>query len=151
MKTTASIEIDCAIQDVFELTNDHIAEWSSVVVEDTVIEETPEVVGSTFRSVTVSQGREMVFEGVVTQYESPRLCVCYLTGEMFDIDVAYFFEDLGAQRTKVTQVSNVLPKGGLKIFFFLFGWAMKSAGRKDVEKEMNNLKVFCEQYEKADS
>ncbi len=145
MKTTASVEIDRPIEDVFDLTNNHVAEWSEVVIEDQIIEETPDVVGSTFRSITENQGQQMVFEGIVTQYEYPNLNAVQLVGQFFDIDAAYFFERITSHKTKVTQVSEVRPKGGLKIIFLLFGWFMKSASCKAAEKELNNLKVFCEQ------
>ena len=44
MKQSASVEIDCPIDDVFRLTNDHVAEWSIIVVEDEVIEQTVEAI-----------------------------------------------------------------------------------------------------------
>ncbi|QDT32099.1 SRPBCC family protein [Thalassoglobus polymorphus] len=149
MKTTASVEIDRPIEDVFDLTIHHVAEWSDVVIEDQIIEETPDVVGTTFRSITENQGEQMVFEGVVTQYQYPNLNAIQLVGQLFDIDAAYFFERITSHKTKVTQVSDVRPKGGLKIIFLLFGWLMKTASCKAAEKELNNLKEYCEQQEGA--
>ena len=46
MKNEASVEIDRPIEEVFRLTNEHIPEWSIVVVEDQVIDEKPDGVGS---------------------------------------------------------------------------------------------------------
>ena len=67
MKQSACIEIDCPIDDVFRLTNDHVAEWSIIVVEDEVIEQKPDGVGTTFRTVTEERGRRMEFDGIVTR------------------------------------------------------------------------------------
>ena len=38
MRTSGSIEIDKFIEMVFEYTNNNVAEWSPIVVEDEVIE-----------------------------------------------------------------------------------------------------------------
>ena len=38
MQTSGSVEIDKPIEVVFEYTNNNVAEWSTIVVEDEVIE-----------------------------------------------------------------------------------------------------------------
>jgi hypothetical protein len=38
MRTSGSVEIDKPIEVVFEYTNNNVAEWSTIVVEDEVIE-----------------------------------------------------------------------------------------------------------------
>ncbi len=67
-----------------------------------------------------------------------------LTGDLFDIEVAYAFEDLG-QQTRVTQVSIVRPKGlFMKIMFKLMGTFAQSGGCKAAQKELNSLKRHLE-------
>lgn len=144
MRSETSIEIDRPIDDVFRLTNDHVAEWSIVVVEEEVLDKKPEGVGTTFRTVTEDHGKRMEFQGIVTQYDPPRFSAVRMTGEMFDIEAEYTFEDLAA-RTRVTQKSNVTGKGFFKIFLFLFGWLMNKSSCKALEKELNSLKTFCEE------
>ncbi len=107
------------------------------------IEEKPGGVGSTFRCVTEERGKTMEFQGVVTRHEPPRLSAIHLTGQYFDIDAEYRFEDLDG-RTRVTQESTVAPKGFLKVIFFLFGWMMKKSTCKAVANELNNLKQKLE-------
>jgi hypothetical protein len=63
MKQQASVEIDRPIDEVFDYTNNHVAEWSITIVENEVIEEKPEGVGSTFRCVTEDHGRRMCSAG----------------------------------------------------------------------------------------
>ena len=145
MKNEASIEIDRNIEDVFVLTNDHVAEWSLVVEEDEVINETPEVVGTTFRTVTSDRGQRMEFQGVVTRHEPPHLSAIQLTGQMFDIEAEYRFVDLRG-RTRVTQVAKVSGKGFFKWFMLLFGWAMNKSHCKATQAELASLKKFCEEY-----
>ena len=53
MQSSGSVEIDKPIDVVFEYTINHVAEWSTIVVEDEVVEEKNDGgVGTTFRSVT---------------------------------------------------------------------------------------------------
>ena len=59
MRNTGSVEIDRPIHEVFRLTNEHVAEWSIIVVEDEVLDEKPEGVGTTFRTVTEENGKRM--------------------------------------------------------------------------------------------
>ena len=144
MQTEGSVVIDRGINDVFRLTNDHVAEWSQHVVEDELIEEKPGGVGTTFRSVTEDHGRRMEFDGVITRYDVPTSSAVHLEGSAFDLDVEYFFEDLGGDQTKVTQRSKVFGKGLMKLFFLLGGWAMRKSSRKALDSEFQSLKSFCE-------
>ncbi len=144
MRQQASVEIDRPIDEVFEYTNNHVAEWSNTVVENEVIEKKPEGVGSTFRCVTEDHGKRMEFQGVVTRHTSPNLSAIRLTGQYFDIDAEYLFEDLGGG-TRVTQRSTVAPKGLLKIIFFLFGWMMGKSACKALENELGELKRLLEE------
>ncbi len=144
------IEIDRLIEDVFPLTCDHVAEWSLTVIEDEVLEEKPEGVGTTFRVVTEEHGKQMVFQGVITRYEPPYLNAMHLTGKMFDIEAEYTFEDI-SERTRVTLISNVTGKGFFKVFLFLFGWMMNKSSCQATQKELESLKSFCEESAWFDS
>ena len=146
MQNESSVEIDRPIDEVFKLTLEHVPEWSIVVVEDEVIEDKDNGgVGTRFRIVTEEKGKRMVFQGVVTKYEPPHLSAIHMTGDMFDIDAEYTFEDLGG-RTRVTQRSGVTGKGFMKLFFLCFGWLMKKSSCEATENELNSLKKFCETY-----
>ncbi len=143
MKSIGSIEIDRPIDEVFRLTNDHVADWSIIVVEEEILEEKPAGVGTTFRTVTEENGKRMEFQGIVTRHEPPRLNAIHLTGDFFDLDVEYTFEDLSG-RTRVTQRSSVAGKGFFKIMLLLTGWLMKKSSCRALAKELDSLKTFCE-------
>jgi hypothetical protein len=143
MKNEASVEIDRDIEEVFRLTCDHIPEWSTIVVEDNLIEQTLDGVGTTFLTITEERGRRMEFQGVVTKYDPPFSQAVHLTGEFFDIDSEFQFVEIQGQ-TKVTQISSVAGKGMFRAFFFLFGWMMKKANCEASLKELNGLKAYCE-------
>ena len=114
MKNQASIEIDRPIDDVFQLTTEQVAQWSTIVIEDTVIHQTHDRVGSTFRTVTEDRGRKMEFQGVVTKNDSPHAHAVRLVGKAFTIETEYQFEKLG-NRTRVSQMTDVTGKGFFKI------------------------------------
>lgn len=151
MKTQGSVDIDRPIDEVFRLTNEHVPQWSLVVVDEQTIEKQPGEVGSTFRSITEENGRRMEFNGVVTRYEPPRASAVQLTGPMFDIDVQYDFTDLGGSRTRVTQTSDVTGKGFLRVFFLLCGWMMRKSSCLALDKELASLKRFCEEQPPSES
>ncbi len=144
MKTTTDVEISRPLSEVFRYTLENVADWSITVVEDEVIEETPEHVGTTFRIVTEDRGRRMEMNGEVTRYELDRLSEIHLTSTAFDIDALYEFEDLGGGRTRVTESAEVHPKGITKVFFFLFGWGMKKSSCDALQSELNSLKEKLE-------
>lgn len=143
MASEVSIVIDRPIDEVFRLTIEDVPEWSIIVISDELIEEKPDGVGTTFRTVTEENGRQMEFAGVVTRHEPPHVHSIHLTGKMFDIDAGYTFEDL-AGRTRVTQISDVTGKGVFKVFMFLFGWMMNKSHAEASRKEFESLKQYCE-------
>ena len=149
MNSTSSVVIDRPIDEVFKLTMENVAEWSIIVVEDTFIEDVDHGgVGTRFRTVTNDRGKEMVFEGLVTDHEPPKLCSVEMRGEVFDIFATYEFSEVDGG-TKVTQYSSVSGKGMVKVMFLLFGWMMKRASCNAQNNELQSLKRFCENYEGA--
>ncbi|MBD3672979.1 MAG: hypothetical protein HUJ26_05580 [Planctomycetaceae bacterium] len=147
MKHSASVTINRPIDIVFDLTNNHVSEWSIMVVEEKFLEETPEVVGSTFQTLTEDRGHQMELTGTVTAYQPPNHSAVHLEGDMFNIDAVYQFEKISENETRVTQTSRVTSKGFLKVFLLLFGWLMKRSGLNGVNRELESLKAFCESYE----
>jgi hypothetical protein len=143
MQTMMSVEVDRPIKEVFDYTIKNVAEWSTIVVKDEVIEEKPEGVGSTFRVTTEEKGRRMEFEGLVTRHEPPTAHAVLMKGSLFDIEAEYLFEDFGG-RTRVTQRSKVQGKGFIKVISFLLGWLMKKSSRSALEKDLLNLKRLAE-------
>lgn len=143
MQTQLSIDIDHPIDEVFVLATDHVTEWSVTCVEDEVIEEKPDGVGTRFRLVTEEGGRQMDFEGVVTEYDPPHRSRIDLIGKAFNIDVLYTFEEVDG-RTRVTQSSEVQGKGAFRLLLPLMGWLMRKSSCKAQESELESLKRFCE-------
>ena len=143
MQSEMSVEVERSIDEVFDFTTNHVSEWSLVVVEDEIINETPEGVGTTFRVVTEDRGQRMEFDGVVTLHEAPTAHTVVMKGKQFDMEAEYRFEDLDG-RTRVTQRSMVNGKGVTGIILLLFGWLMKKSSCNALERELLNLKRLLE-------
>ncbi len=143
MRSEVSVEIDRPIDEVFRFTNENVAEWSIIVVEDEVLNKEPGGVGTTFRTVTEDRGKRVEFKGVVTRHDPPHASAIHLTSDMFDIETEFIFEDL-SERTLVTQRANVTGKGIYKLIMFLIGWLMKKSHCKASDNELVSLKRFCE-------
>jgi len=145
IQTEARVEIDRPIDEVFDYTTNHVAEWSLTVVEDEPLETMPDGgVGSTFRCVTSNNGHRLEMRGTVTQYEPPLKSAVHLVSDPFEIHALYLFEDLGG-RTRVTQVSVVTPRGFLfKLMFTVAGFFIRKSGCEAGLKELQNLKRCLE-------
>jgi hypothetical protein len=81
MKSAMSVIVKRPIAEVFEFATKRVSDWSIIVVEDEMLQETPEGVGSTFRVVTEGRGKRMAFEGVVTLHEPPKRSSSVVTGQ----------------------------------------------------------------------
>ena len=145
MITTGNIEIGKPIGEVFDYTVNNVPEWSNTVVEEKVIEQTPDGVGSRFRVVTRDPGsKSMEFDGTVTLNQRPTAQTVVMIGKQFEIEAAYTFEDIGG-RTRGDLTSIVTPKGFvMKLMFFVVGGLGKRAGCKALEKELASLKEKVE-------
>lgn len=150
MRSEASVEIDAPIEEVFDLTINHVPQWSKVVVEDTVVDAKPDTVGTKFRVVTEDRGRRMEFDGVVTACDPPRFHAIELTGSHFDLKTEYRFDDLSG-RTRVTQIATANGKGLMKIPMALLGWMMSRSQCCAAEQELLGLKAYCEDSHAATS
>ena len=143
MENKLNIEIECPIEEVFRITNEQVAEWSLIVVANSLLEEGPRGVGTRFQTITEEQGHRLVFDGVVTCYEPPFKSAIKLTGKMFDIETEFNFQELFG-KTQVTQTAKVCGRGFFEFYIILFGWFIKRGHCRANRKELENLKRFCE-------
>lgn len=144
MFNEATLEIDAPIEKVFEVATNRVVDWSEIVVENEVLEETGDGVGTTFRVVTEERGNRMEFAGKVLKHDPPTANSVEMIGKHFDIFVDTTFVDLGG-RTRMTHISNVRGKGFVRLMFTLFGWMMRKSSCDAQNKELENLKALAEQ------
>ena len=144
MQTERTIEIDAPIEHVFDVANNRVGEWSTIVVEDKWSGGAKEGIGAEFDVVTEDRGKRMDFKGVVTAWNPPYESESDMFGKYFNIHVKNTLEDLGG-RTRLTQVSNVNGKGFFKIMFALTGWMMKKGSCDSMDVELAGLKRVAEE------
>jgi hypothetical protein len=147
MKHEASVEIAATIGDVFNFTTTEVARWSSIVVEDEVIEQMPGVVGTRFRCVTEEHGKRMEFEGLVTVNDRPKAHAVQLTGKCFDIEAVYSFEECSGGRTRLTQNSTVTGKGVFRVLLWVMSLLPSKAACEASAKELGRLAAMMESGE----
>lgn len=152
MNTEGSVLINRPIDEVYDLTLGNVEKWSEIVTEDYVVEDRNNGgVGTTFHTVTEDRGQRMEFSGEVIQSDPPNLHVIRMSGDMFSMEVAYSFESESHDQTRVTQFTKVHGKGVFRVMLMLFGWMMRKRSCDAVQKELNNLKRYCETVEPAES
>lgn len=145
MKQSQSVVVARPIDKVFQYTTTMVAEWSIIVVEETIVKSVNDGgVGTTFRIVTEERGQRMEFESTVTTHEPPHRSGIIMTGSHFDIHANYVFEEIDGG-TKVTQNSEVFAKTWMmKIMFTLMGPFMKKSGCDALQKELQSLRDHLE-------
>jgi|TARA_B110000495_G_C22961246_1_gene563468 hypothetical protein len=148
MAMIGSVIIACPLEQVFEVTNNHVTEWSNIVEEEETLNVTPEVIGSTFRTVTSEHGRKLKFDGVVTRHSPPFESGIRMEGPAFSLTVDYTFENV-PEGTRVTQRSTVTGKGIFRIIISTMGFLMKKSNSGALQDELNRLKAFCENPPKS--
>lgn len=151
MKLSASVTINRPIDIVFDLTNEHVAEWSNFVVSDEPIETTEEGIGSTFRRIIEEEGHRSEGNGTVTAFDPPNHSAVHMVWYHANIDTVFQFEKVSDNQTRVTQHLKITFKGLHKIMFICLLWVlagiMRKNDRKRIQDELESLKAFCESYE----
>jgi len=146
MKTTKTTLIDAPAAIVFLWLEDNgrLKQWVPNLVEDEVLVETTEKVGSQFRQVFLENGKRMEMVGEITAYvENERMRV-NMTGDMFALDVDYILKGLSNNKTELTQNSKIRLKGFLKILAPIMS-LMSKLSSKDPQAEAHaKLKAMAE-------
>jgi len=73
----------------------------------------------------------------------------HLTGDLFDLETVYTFQDLGG-RTRVTQTCGVTGRGLVRFLMLLMGWRMKLSHCQASQNELRTLKQFCQKRPPGD-
>ena len=145
MKHQICIEINASPERVFPWIDDpeRLRAWLPSLVENEILQETDNKIGSSFRQVYLERGRRMEMRGVVTAYEPNRRLACQIRGDAFDLNVDYRLDDLGG-RTRLTQDSEVRMKGIFKVIGVVMSPLMRKASTKQAEDSFLKLKTLAE-------
>ena len=94
-------------------------------------------VGPGAKFVTVNRGKP--YDATISTYERPGRVVFEVTGKPLDITASFTITPHG-EGSHVESLFDFRPKGSMKLMFPL----MQSAIRKDIAKQAQSFKRFCE-------
>jgi hypothetical protein len=137
MKFTVESDIARSPEDVYAKIADarNEPQWNTQVSRSDLVSDEP--VGQGSRFVTVNRGKP--YDATITTGRSPDLCVFEVTGGAFDITTSFAITPTETGSHVVSEF-DFRPKGAMKLMFPL----MQSAIRKDLAKQSQNFKQFCE-------
>ena len=147
MKGTYSIDIERPREQVFAFLDDdeNLPKMVPNLVDQGVIEETPEKVGTTFWHVYEEKGRRMKMTGVVTEHRPPERMAVKLDGAFFGLKVTYELEALGPTSTRLTQHSEARFKHVFKLMGLIFGAKMEREGKQAQVECFATMKALIEE------
>jgi uncharacterized protein YndB with AHSA1/START domain len=110
-------------------------EWNTQVSRSDLT--SAESVGDGSRFITVNRGKS--YDATITTYRRPELVVFDVSGKPLDITVSFTITPTPAGSHVVGEY-DFRPKGSMKLMFPL----MQGAIRKDVAKQSQNFRRYCE-------
>jgi uncharacterized protein YndB with AHSA1/START domain len=145
MKITCTIEIHNSPEKVFYWLNnpERAMAWMSSVSKTELLQETPDLVGTSFREIVEEDGQSTELQGVVTDYQPNQLIAFHLSGKFNDVDVEYRLEEID-NYTRLTQNANIRFKGFTKVLSILFAPTFKKNITAQSQKEFARLKELSE-------
>ncbi len=151
MKSSTTTIINAPVAMVFLWLEDdeRLRQWVPNIIEDEVLVETPEKVGSRFRQVYLEGGKEMEMIGEITEYTLDERMRVYIIGDMFDLDVDYWLKPLSDDQTELTQNTIIKFKGVMKIIAPIFGVLSKFSSKDPQAQAHAKLKEMAEAEHKA--
>jgi uncharacterized protein YndB with AHSA1/START domain len=146
MKISNTIEIKSTPEKVFYWLEDpdRAMEWMTSVTKAEIINETPNMVGTTFIEYIEENGRGIEMHGVVTDFVSNKRLAFQLDGDFNSVEVDFTLEGKEGI-TQLTQNAEIHFKGIMSVLSILLGPFFKKKIMSQVRSEFTRLKELCEQ------
>lgn len=150
MRIAHGIEINAPIERVFECVSDDekAKKWIDGLVSVKYLTRRTKKnpVGAKFRRRFEIRGRTIEREGEITEYEEPKLLGLRFAGGGPSVDEHYRFEPVKNGTKFNYEADYVFPGLLLKLTSFLYARSVK----RDVARQLENLKALAEQLESVD-
>ena len=117
--------------------------WQTNVSKTEILQETPNMIGTTFRETIEENGSGVEMEGVVTDYRENQSLGMHLSGKYIVVDVEWHIEEMG-EHTRLTMYSNIRFRSLVKIFSILMRPIFKKKITEQLQGEFVKLKELCE-------
>ncbi len=148
MKLSYAIDIHASPARVFSWlgTPERAMQWQTGVSRTEILQQTPGMVGTTFREWVEENGRGTELRGEVTDYRVNESLAIRLDGEYNTVRVSYRLAEL-AGGTRLTMRADVRFKSFLRVANLIFRPAFKKKLLAQFNEEYARLKGLCEQDE----
>ena len=146
MKISNTIEIKSTPEKVFYWLEDpaRAMQWMTSVTKAEIINETTNMVGTTFIEYIEENGRGIEMHGVVTDFVSNKRLAFQLDGDFNSVEVDFTLEGKEGI-TQLTQNAEIHFKGIMSVLSILLGPFFKKKIMSQVRSEFARLKELCEQ------
>ena len=145
MKISYSIDIDVTPEKVWYWLGDpeRAKVWQTSVSKTETLQETPDIVGTTFRETIEENGRGVEMHGVITGYRENQLLAVHLSGQYNVVDVEWRLDEI-EERTRVTVNARVRFKSFIRILSIIMRPVFKKKIIEQLQGEFVRLKEICE-------
>ena len=146
MKLLYSIDINSTLEKVWSWlgTPERAMVWQTNVSKTEVIQETPDMIGTTFRETIEENGSGVEMHGVVTDYQENQLLAMHLSGQYNTVDVEWRLEAI-EDGTRLTVNSDIRFKSVINVLSILMRPVFKRKITTQLRGELARLKEICEQ------
>ena len=145
MKISYTMDIDCTPEKVWYWlgTPERAMVWQTNVSKTEILEETPNMVGTTFRETIEENGRGVEMFGVVTDYKENQSLAMHLSGKYNVVDVEWHIEGM-EEHTRVTLNSDIRFRSFLRVVSIFMRPVFKKNIMRQLQEEFARLKELCE-------
>jgi uncharacterized protein YndB with AHSA1/START domain len=145
MKISCQIEIEAPQETVFYWIEDpsRAMKWMTSVTHTEIIDQKPDLIGTTFREYVEENGSGTEMEGVITDFVPNQRIAFHLEGGYNAVDVDFTLQSREGI-TQLTQRADVRFKGKLRVLSLFFGPTFKRKITSQMEQEFSTLKALCE-------
>lgn len=120
--------------------------WQKGIKDETIIKETKEKIGTTYKEVIEENGKSLEMTGVITDYKQNKLIAFHIESKIHNVDVIYSIVGDG-NKSILTVESKIIWKFPMNIICLLIGKKIRKGILKQTEFELKELKKLSETKE----
>ena len=145
MKITCTVDVKCTPERVWYWlgTPERAMVWQTNVSKTEVLQETPNMVGTTFRETIEEEGRGVEMSGIVTDYRENQSLAMHLRSKYNVVDVDWRIEEVG-ESTRLTVHANIRFRSFIGVLSVLIRPVFKKRIVAQLQEELAMLKELCE-------
>lgn len=109
--------------------------WQKGIKDETIIKETKEKIGTTYKEVIEENGKSLEMTGVITDYKQNKLIAFHIESKIHNVDVIYSIVGDG-NKSILTVESKIIWKFPMNIICLLIGKKIRKGILKQTEFEL---------------